>query len=46
VLGTRASHALRSPLDTPLPLLSRPQDVAKSRRHLISTIERAVAKLG
>jgi SAM-dependent MidA family methyltransferase len=42
VLGTRASDALRGPLDTPLPLLAREQDVPKSRRPAISAI---VAKL-
>jgi SAM-dependent MidA family methyltransferase len=38
VLGTRASDALRSPLDTPLPLLGREQDVPRSRRPTISAI--------
>ena len=38
VLGTRASDALRGPLDTPLPLLARAQDVPRSRRPTIPAI--------
>src|SRR6185369_4149626 len=44
-LGTRASHALRGPLDTPLPLVGREQDVAKSRRHVIADIEQVLRGL-
>jgi SAM-dependent MidA family methyltransferase len=45
VLGSRASDALRTPLDTPLPLLGREQDVPKSRRPAISAIEQVLRSL-
>ena len=46
VLGTRRSDAFRSALDSPLPLRAREQDVPKSRRHAIATIERKLLSLG
>ncbi|HEY3254318.1 MAG TPA: SAM-dependent methyltransferase, partial [Polyangiaceae bacterium] len=45
VLGTRASDAFRSSLATPLPLLAREQDVPKSRRTAIASIEQALESL-
>jgi SAM-dependent MidA family methyltransferase len=46
VLGRRPSAAFRSPLDTPLPLLCREQDVPKYRRHVIPALEKALTSLG
>jgi hypothetical protein len=46
VLGTRPSAALRSALESPLPLLCREQDVPKARRQAISAIERRLKSLG
>jgi len=46
ILGTRASEAFRSPLDSPLPLLCREQEVPKAHRHRIPAIEKALSTLG
>lgn len=42
VLGTRPSSVFASLLSTPLLLFSRPEDVAKSRREKIASIEQAL----
>jgi SAM-dependent MidA family methyltransferase len=44
VMGTRTSEAFRSPLDTPLSLLGREQDVPKPRRAAISLIEQSLSR--
>jgi hypothetical protein len=46
VMGTRASEAFRGPLATPLTLQRREQDVPKSRRQLIASIEARLSSLG
>ncbi|HET7546012.1 MAG TPA: hypothetical protein VFK05_39355, partial [Polyangiaceae bacterium] len=45
LLGRRASQAFQSPLDSPLPLLAREQDVPKSRRPALAAIEQALRSL-
>jgi len=42
VLGTRPSGAFDAPLMTPLPLSARDQDIPKSRRSLVPTLEKAL----
>ena len=46
ILGTRATQAFRSPLDSRLPLLCREQEVPKAHRHRIPAIEKALSTLG